>query len=101
MVELEFALDRCSRCGGVWFDHGEWERLAEANVVENLSALWDPAFRAAKRQAREQQHIDDELRAVIGEESFGRLREFTDWLANDPAKSRVLAWIEHELHEES
>lgn len=101
MEELGFSLDRCPRCGGVWFDHGEWDRLAEANVVENLSVLWDPAFRAAKRQEKEQARIDDELRAQIGEESFARLREFTDWLTDEPAKSRVLAWIEHELREET
>lgn len=98
--ELGFALDRCPRCGGVWFDHGEWERLAEANVVENLSVLWDPAFRAAKRKAKEQQRIDDELRQAIGDESFTRLREFADWLGGDPEKSRVLAWLQHEVREE-
>lgn len=99
--EVGFALDRCPRCGGVWFDHGEWERLAEANVVDNLSVLWDPGFRAAKRKASEQKRIDDELRGVIGDESFARLREFTDWLADDPDRSRVLAWIQHELSDES
>ena len=101
MAELGFALDRCPRCGGVWFDHNEWERLAEANVVDNLSMLWDPAFRTAKRQAKEQERIDEELRGLIGKQPFERLREFTDWLAKEPESSRVLAWIQHELRDES
>lgn len=101
MEELGFSLDRCPRCGGVWFDHGEWDRLAEANVVDNLSVLWDPAFRAARRQAKEQKRIDDELRADIGEERFARLRELADWLGEHPQKSRVLAWFEHEIRDEA
>lgn len=99
MEELGFALDRCSHCRGVWFDHGEWDRLAEANVVDKLSQLWDPDFRAAKRQADEQKRIDDALREAIGEESFARLTTFSEWLANDSNRSRVLAWLEHKIRQ--
>jgi Zn-finger nucleic acid-binding protein len=56
-VELDdgvevFYLERCSTCSGVFFDDGEWDRLAHSRMLAHLDDLWDPMFQQRLAEAR-------------------------------------------------
>src|SRR5438105_10017850 len=47
-----FHLDRCGTCAGIWFDAGEWARLASTEWMNQIDQLWDPVFRKRLRETR-------------------------------------------------
>jgi len=32
-IDEPFYLEKCTTCGGIWFDHGEWLRIVENNFA--------------------------------------------------------------------
>lgn len=93
LERLGFALDRCPHCKGVWFDHGEWDRLAAESVAEHLAELWDPDKRASRRKAASQARIDEDLESAIGVDAMTLLKATANALDGHPEKSRALAWL--------
>jgi uncharacterized protein (DUF952 family)/Zn-finger nucleic acid-binding protein len=64
-VELDdggeaFYLERCTTCSGVFFDDGEWARLAHSRMFAHLDEFWDPLFqqRLAEERSRERWRAD-------------------------------------------
>ncbi len=49
-----FYVDRCVRCAGIWLDKGEWNKLAQNHLLENMELLWDPAWRHHARERRKE-----------------------------------------------
>ncbi len=49
-----FFLDRCIGCGGIWFDRGEWEKVASAHLVEEIAAFWTKAWQSRQRETSRQ-----------------------------------------------
>src|SRR5450755_2535894 len=75
-----YFLERCARCGGVWFDAGEWSRAAADELFSNLSEVWSPAWR--KQLSEEQSHasLEVDLRAKLGGELFDLLHALANQL---------------------
>ncbi len=36
-VEDPFYLEKCTHCGGIWFDSGEWQQIAQHQLIESLA----------------------------------------------------------------
>lgn len=94
---LDFALDRCSHCGGTWFDAGEWHEIATRRLLESLDDLWDPLH---QRHVREQQTLDhwrDQLAGALGEQTLDDLERLADVLAHHPAGPQALAFLQESI----
>ena len=65
-----YFLERCARCGGVWFDAGEWSRAAADGLLANLSEVWSPAWRKQLSDQQSQQALELDLRSKLGSELF-------------------------------
>lgn len=92
-----YFLERCARCGGVWFDAGEWSRAAEDNLFTNLSEVWSPAFR--KQLSEEQAHasLEVDLRAKLGGELYELLHALANRLEAHAHRGLALAYLVERL----
>lgn len=95
-VELDdrFYLDRCGTCAGVWFDQGEWERLATANLLGNLGQLWTQAW-----QRQQQAHAAETSTLQRAEQRFGpaltqSLLALAAELRDEPLRSEAIAFLQ-------
>jgi len=90
-------LPRCGRCGGVWFDAGEWTRAAEDQLFANLSEVWSPAYR--KHLSDEQSHaaLEVDLRAKLGAELFDLLHVVANRLESHEHRGVALAYLVERL----
>jgi Zn-finger nucleic acid-binding protein len=61
-----YFLERCARCGGVWFDAGEWSRAADDQLFANLSEVWSPAWRRHLSQLEADASLEVDLKAKLG-----------------------------------
>lgn len=94
-VELEesFYLERCSRCSGIWFDGGEWEKLASSHLLHHLDDLWDPEWQRKMRVERAQQRQRERFLRELGPELFDRIEMLLAALERHPKAEQARAYI--------
>jgi Zn-finger nucleic acid-binding protein len=103
-VELDdpFHVERCAECHGLWFDKGEWSKLAASRLLHNLDDLWDPAWR--HRMRLERQH--EAHRLTMEAELSPPVLELLETLANalkersPRVQSLALAYLREQIAED-
>lgn len=92
-----FYLERCSACHGVWFDAGEWQRLASLHLEKNLADLWDPERRRKLESAR----IEDGHRArmieVLGLPLVEQIEAAAAAIEASPARHEAAGYLAQRL----
>jgi Zn-finger nucleic acid-binding protein len=91
--QLNFALDQCATCNGVWFDKNEWESLKESNLHDDIhlifTALWQDAVRIdERRQAFEKIYI-----SKFGSEDYAELVRVRAWLQGHAKQQEMIAFL--------
>jgi Zn-finger nucleic acid-binding protein len=97
--ENPFFVERCARCGGVWFDPGEWTRLCDAGLLSNLRQLWSPAWREHLSEEHYKSSLQNDLRHKLGDETFELLESLADKLSEQKLGALALAYLRERLLE--
>lgn len=86
-------LERCAVCHGVWFDAGEWSRLAERHLLERIDEFWTAEWRARQRRERDDASHDRRLREAFGSDLYDALQAIAQKLKGHERRSQALAFI--------
>lgn len=97
--EDPYFLERCARCGGVWFDPGEWSRLAAAGLLENVSDLWSPAWREHLSEEQNRASLEHDLRQKLGDKTFEALDQLASELHERQLGAMALAYLRERLRD--
>jgi Zn-finger nucleic acid-binding protein len=100
-VDEPFYLDRCFECGGVWFDSGEWQRLATYHLLGALPEIWTQEWQDRQRAEKEHESYIAWTHSVFGDELAAKLCEVAAALADHPRREEALAFIRNESVRES
>lgn len=92
-----FYLERCPACRGVWFDAGEWSRIASSPLRSRLDELWDPAARRDALRARQEARLAADLRARLGDALYDDLVRVVTALESHEGRGAALAFIADRL----
>ncbi len=67
-VELEppFFLEKCPHCNGIWFDKGEWNRLAESDMVSHLFDFWSNSWKKEQQEIKARKRMEDMQKQRFG-----------------------------------
>lgn len=86
-----FHLDRCTSCGGFWFDANEWASLESAGLHREAHQVFTDSWQAeVRRQSREeadQRRLTDRL----GKDGVAQLESLKLWIAEHPRGNEILA----------
>lgn len=88
-----FYLDRCLACSGVFFDDGEWGRLARSHLLRHLDDLWDPLFQQRLDHERSDKRWRADLVEKLGDDIVGTLEDLAAKIATGDRLSEALAWL--------
>jgi Zn-finger nucleic acid-binding protein len=91
--ELGFSLDRCARCGGIWFEKNEWEALRVRNLHDDIHFIFSHAWQAAIAQREREQAREERLRRTFGEEDYAELVRVKAWLDAHPHSRAFYAFL--------
>lgn len=94
--EETFFLDRCSACGGIWFDAGELARIAERHLVDSLEMLWTSAWQRRQRQEQSREFYLSALENEVGSDLFCRLVEVAALIRTSAHRQQILAFLRQE-----
>jgi len=101
-VEVEedvFYLEKCTACGGIWFDSGEWSKIAEHQLVESLQHFWSRAWQTRQRMNRNRSSYLQKNLEMLGEEVCDLIRRLAALLREHPEQGRALAFLKQEIRE--
>ena len=91
-----FHLERCASCKGVWFDAGEWGKLASQHLLSQFDEFWSVEYRRKERLADDRAVYENRMKKTFGAELFYQLRSVATALRNHPRRSQALAFIREE-----
>jgi len=96
-IEPPLFLERCTDCGGIWFDRGEWNRLAENELLKDLPEFWTRAWQRKQRKETSRKLYIEWQQKTFGEELYALLSDLAERLKNHPRRSEALAFIREEI----
>jgi len=86
-------LDYSSSVGGVWLDKGEWELLKQEGLAGSLNTLLTAHWQKNIQLDSAKENFAAIYQDKFGEEAYGKVREFRQWLNNQPCKADLRAYI--------
>lgn len=73
-LKQPFYIERCSCCGGIWCDRGEWEVLEQLKlhtaIQQLFSSQWQMQVREAQQHENERQVVINRLGAELAQRVF-------------------------------
>lgn len=94
---LEFYVDRCSHCGGFWFDQNKWELLHYHDLHAVVHLIFSDAWQAQIRQQEFKDVLAQTYRTALGDEGYQQAMLVKHWLDNHPNKDYVLSMLNQEF----
>ncbi len=90
---LDFSLDRCPGCGGVWFDRNEWEALRQKNLHDEIHRIFCTDWQRQVRREEMAAQLDRLYGNRLGMECYERAKEIREWLRGQPQRQAILAFL--------
>lgn len=95
--DINFYVDRCPSCHGIWLDNGEWDKLSK-NHIENLinfffTDYWKNRIFDYNKEKRWKQLLQRE----VGSGNLLKIFDFIDWLKKQDKKENIIAYINKEV----
>lgn len=91
--QVEFRLEHCGGCGGVWFDENEWDALRTQGLHADLLDYFTPAWQQELRRRELRRHLELQYRERFGEADLAKLEALRTWLAEHPRRAEILAFL--------
>ena len=95
-VDDGFYLDRCGTCGGLWFDKGEWQRLARRELLHRIPDFWTAAWQRRQREERQREDYLEWVASEIGPDLKTKIDELVEMLRDHPHRSAAIAYLTQE-----
>jgi len=96
-IENPFYLEKCSSCGGIWFDNNEWCRIVENKLPYDINDLWCASWQVQQRKKRTRESYLETNKRVLGDDVFEKVIELSKLLKNHPDKGRAVALLQQEI----
>jgi Zn-finger nucleic acid-binding protein len=95
-LDQPFYLEKCTACGGIWFDKGEWVRIAEHNLADSLPGIWSKAWQRRQREKRDRGNYLGLNKKLLGEDLFDAVMALASKLRDHPERDRAMALLQQE-----
>ena len=90
---VEFGLDRCGNCGGMWFDENEWESLKREKLCEDTHKIFSQIWQNQVRSDQHQSALKDLHIEKFGQADYNKILDVKEWISNHPLQSELRAFL--------
>jgi Zn-finger nucleic acid-binding protein len=90
---IDFHIDRCQTCGGIWFDKNEWEILKSRNLHDDVHFIFSAAWQNRIRQEEQQELYEERVETLLGPQDYERVRAFKSWAAEHSKRNTIMAYL--------
>lgn len=90
---IEFHLDRCQNCGGIWLDKNEWKVLESRNLHDDIHFIFSSIWQSHVLEEELARVHDARVETILGQEDFERTRAFKSWVQNHEERNTIMAYL--------
>ena len=92
-----FYLEKCTKCGGIWFDKGELKRMNESRLIENIADFWTVNWQRKHRREKDREGYLAMNKKLFGDDIYDSILRLASLLKKHPEKTRALALLKEEM----
>ena len=98
---LEFCIDRCGHCGGIWLDENEWEVLKSRGLHDDVHFMFTQTWQMQVKREERREHyaelvlsvLDGKLAQAMKRSDINRIKEIKAWLDQHPSSAELYAYL--------
>ncbi|MEQ9265958.1 MAG: zf-TFIIB domain-containing protein [Balneolaceae bacterium] len=90
---VEFHLDRCGYCNGIWFDKNEWEVLKLKGLEKYIHIFFTEAWQKKLKSEEMTVHFREMYKEKFGLVNYKKIKEVKSWLQDEELESELLAYL--------
>jgi Zn-finger nucleic acid-binding protein len=90
---LDFFLDHCDNCNGIWLDQHEWEVLKVRNLHDELHRIFTTAWQKQVREEEIREKFEQFYAKKFGEADYAEIKRIREWLEQHSQRSALLAFL--------
>jgi len=88
-----FSVYDCGACHGIWLDKHEWDVLKQHNLHDEIHLILDASWQRQIRSEASKQKLEQIYEKRFGPETFAEIKKIQSWLAAQPQRSALLAYL--------
>ena len=88
---VNFHLDRCGSCGGIWFDANEWDVLRSRNLHDDVHFVFSSAWQAEVARGEREAAHERLMAQKLGETDWAEVKRIRAWLDGHPKRAQLYA----------
>ncbi len=92
--DVDYYLDRCRNCNGIWFDKNEWDAIAERNLHGKLNEFFTHPWQDKLHQQEAANRMEEIYLSKFGEADFENIKKVREWLKGHPYSNMLLAFLQ-------
>jgi Zn-finger nucleic acid-binding protein len=93
-TDVDFHLDHCHSCSGVWLDANEWDALIARGLDGKLNLFFSQEWQQELRDAETQRRLNELYTTRFGDVDYTRVKEMREWLGKHPQRAALLAFLQ-------
>ena len=90
---LDFTIDHCEGCKGIWLDRNEWEALKKRNLHDDLNLVFTSFWQTEANRAARKKRMEDIYVSRFGVEDYTEIKRIRWWLDTKTNKEELLAYL--------
>jgi Zn-finger nucleic acid-binding protein len=90
---LNFTLDHCEGCKGIWLDRNEWEALKKRNLHDDLNSMLTAFWQDQARKEVRKKKLEEIYLNRFGDGDYAEIKRIRAWLYGNPNKEYLLAYL--------
>lgn len=94
--DVEFHLDRCGNCNGVWFDRDEWDALKVHHLHDKVNLFFTEPWQRRLREAEAHHRLEHMYLDRFGAADYAEIKRVRAWIRQHPHAAGLLAYLTDE-----
>jgi Zn-finger nucleic acid-binding protein len=90
---LNFTLEQCGHCHGVWFDKNEWESLKQRNLHDEVHKVFTASWQTQARKEERKWNLERIYLNRFGSKDYMEIKRIREWICLHPRRQELLAFL--------
>jgi Zn-finger nucleic acid-binding protein len=90
---LDFYVDHCSGCGGVWLDKNEWRALKARNLHDEIHRIFSTSWQRQIKHEEMKEKLEALYVGRFGKADYEKAGEVREWIQKHPHKDALVAFL--------
>ena len=90
---LDFTLDHCEGCKGIWLDRNEWEALKKRNLHDDLNLMFTAFWQKEAQRELRKKRMEEIYISRFGTDDYAEIKRIRWWLDTKTNREELLAFL--------